>query len=135
MPHLWINEPHFTLLVICFSAMFEFGGGYSLAEHAPHFNQVVLLLSTNEQHFAFSFFTESAYKTSEWLRLTLTLCDRLRSNLETRNRTDSLPLEAFALPPKSRRERWRWILQRFGRSLNLKAIAECTHRRRSNHRS
>lgn len=37
------------LLVICFSAMFEFGGDYPLAKQAPQFNQVVLLLSTNEQ--------------------------------------------------------------------------------------
>jgi hypothetical protein len=46
--HLRIDEPHFTLVVIFFSVMLEFGGDYPLSEHAPHFHQIVLLISTNE---------------------------------------------------------------------------------------
>jgi hypothetical protein len=48
-PHLGTDEPHFTLLVIFFPVMLEFGGDYPLSEHAPHFHQIVLLISTNEQ--------------------------------------------------------------------------------------
>jgi hypothetical protein len=45
---LRVNELHFALFVILFSAMFKFGGYYPLAQHPPQFGQVVFAVSTNE---------------------------------------------------------------------------------------
>lgn len=82
--HLRIDEAHFTLLVIFFRVMFEFDGGYPFAEHTPHFNQVVLLTSTNEQQLCVLLASPGPHtRRAKWLRFTLTLCHGLRSNLET----------------------------------------------------
>jgi hypothetical protein len=39
---LFIDEPHFTLILAFFSAVFEFGCYHTLAQHTPQFSQVVL---------------------------------------------------------------------------------------------
>ena|SRR5580692_6399134 len=113
-------------LFLCFSAMFEFGGDYSLAEYAAHFQSGSNSpLDERRATLCSPSSPDPHTRRLKWLRLTLPLCHGLRSNLGTRNRTDILPLEAFALPAKSRRKDWRWTSRRFGRSLYLKATAEC----------
>jgi hypothetical protein len=44
----WINEPHLALVAILFSAMFELGGYYSLAQRTPQFGHVVFAVPANE---------------------------------------------------------------------------------------